>query len=90
MLPPTSFARARAADPVIEAFAAISEDGGKSFGPNWQLTTVFSNPETNGTENNWMGDYTGNTWAGSDFIAAWMDSGNDVDMQEVIGGVRLK
>jgi hypothetical protein len=30
------------------------------------------------------------TWAGEDFIAAWMDSSNGVDMQEVVGGIRLK
>ncbi len=45
-----------------QAFAAISTDGGRSF-PNTQLTKAFSNPDTNGTGNNWMGDYTGNTWA---------------------------
>jgi hypothetical protein len=73
-----------------QAFAAISDDGGQSFGKNWQLTKAFSNPQTNGTENNWMGDYTGNTWAGDTFIAAWMDSSNGVDMQEEVGGVRLK
>jgi hypothetical protein len=72
-----------------QAFAAISSDGGRTFQPNWQLTTAFSNPDTNG-DYNWMGDYTGNTWAGGDFIAAWMDSSNNVDMQELIGGVRLK
>ena len=73
-----------------QAFAAISSDGGQSFGRNWQLTKAFSNPDNNGTGNNWMGDYTGNTWAGGKFIAAWMDSSNGVDMQEVIGGIRLK
>jgi BNR/Asp-box repeat len=73
-----------------QAFAAISEDGGQSFSSNWQLTTAFSNPKNNGTGNNWMGDYTGNTWAGETFNAAWMDSSNGVDMQEVVGGVRLK
>jgi len=73
-----------------QAFAAISTDGGHSFGANWQLTKAFSNPKTNGTENNWMGDYTGNTWTGDTFIAAWMDSSNGVDMQEEVGGVRLK
>jgi hypothetical protein len=71
-----------------QAFAAISIDGGQTF-PNTQLTTAFSNPDTNGTLNNWMGDYTGNTWAGNKFIAAWMDSSNGVDMQEVVGGIRL-
>jgi len=44
----------------------------------------------NGTENNWTGDYPGNTWTGDTFIAAWMDSSNGVDMQKVIGGVRLR
>jgi hypothetical protein len=73
-----------------QAFAAISTDGGRTFGRNWQLTKAFSDPDTNGTQNNWMGDYTGNTWAGNKFIAAWMDSSNGVDMQEVIGGIRLK
>ena len=73
-----------------QAFAAISEDGGQSFGANWQLTTAFSDPRVNGTENNWMGDYTGNTWVGQEFIAAWMDSSNGTYMQEVVGGVRLK
>jgi hypothetical protein len=56
--------------------------------PNTQLTKAFSNPDQSG-DPNWMGDYTGNTWAGGDFIAAWMDSSNGVDMQEVIGGIRL-
>jgi hypothetical protein len=72
-----------------EAFGAISTDGGQTF-PNQRLTKAFSNPNNNGTGNNWMGDYTGNTWAGNDFIAAWMDSSNGVDMQEVVGGVRLR
>jgi hypothetical protein len=74
-----------------QAFAAISEDGGQSFGANWQLTTAFSNPKNNGTGDNWMGDYTGNTWKGDNvFVAAWMDSSNGVDMQEEVGGLRLK
>jgi len=73
-----------------QAFAAISEDGGQSFGANWQLTTAFSNPDVNG-DYNWMGDYTGNTWKGDNvFVAAWMDSSNGTDMQEEVGGVRLK
>jgi len=74
-----------------QAFAAISRDGGQSFRPDIQLTTAFSNPNVNGyPQNLWMGNYTGNTWAGSDFIAAWMDSSNGVDMQDVVGGIRVK
>jgi hypothetical protein len=75
-----------------QAFAAISSDGGKSFQPNVPLTKKFSNPNNNGSpDNRWMGDYAGNAWDGPDyFIAAWMDSSNGVDMQEEVGGVRLK
>ena len=73
-----------------QAIAAVSMDGGQSFGTNWQLTKASSDPRVNGTENNWMGDYSGNTWMEDTFIAAWMDSSNGVDMQEVVGGVRLK
>jgi hypothetical protein len=75
-----------------QAFAAISSDGGQSFQPNVLLTKNFSNPNNNGYPNNrWMGDYSGSTWDGPDyFIAAWMDSSNGVDMQEEVGGIRLK
>jgi hypothetical protein len=75
-----------------QAFAAISSDGGRSFQPNVQLTTKFSNPNNNGGPGNrWMGDYTGNTWDGPNyFITAWMDSSNGVDMQEEVSGIRLK
>jgi hypothetical protein len=73
-----------------QAYAAISSDGGESFQPNVQLTTAFSNPNNNGGSD-WMGDYTGNTWDGPNyFVAAWMDSSNGVDMQDVVGGIRLK
>jgi hypothetical protein len=70
-----------------QAFAAISTDGGLTF-PNTQLTKAFSNPDHGALY--WMGDYTGNTWAGGNFIAAWMDSSIVIDMQEVVGGIRLK
>lgn len=75
-----------------QPFAAISSDGGRSFhGPNVQLTAAFSNPTVNGYPgNSWMGDYTGNTWDGSNFVVAWMDSSNGINMQEVVGGIRVK
>jgi BNR/Asp-box repeat len=75
-----------------QAFAAISTDGGESFQPNVVLTQSFSNPNNNGfIDNLWMGGYTGNTWDGPNyFVAAWMDSSNGVDMQEEVGGIRLK
>ncbi|HTA23763.1 MAG TPA: sialidase family protein [Terriglobales bacterium] len=68
-----------------QAFAAISTDGGKSFQPNVQLTTAFSFPVLG------MGYYTGDAWDGPNyFVAAWMDDSNGVDMQEEVGGIRLK
>jgi len=68
-----------------QAFAAISTDGGKSFQPNVQLTTAFSEPIIG------MGNYTGDTWDGPNyFVAAWMDDSNGVDLQEEVGGIRLK
>jgi|SRR5580698_3639046 hypothetical protein len=68
-----------------QAFAAISSDGGQSFQPNARLTSGFSNPYHG------MGSYTGNTWDGPNyFIAAWMDSSNGLDMQDYVGGIRLK
>ena len=74
-----------------QAFAAISYDGGKSFGPNWQLTKAFSNPKQGFDDGLWMGDYTGNTWSGDDeFIAAWTDSSFTTYLQDVVGGVRLR
>jgi len=75
-----------------QAFAAISRDGGKTFQPNVQLTSAFSDPDVNGYPGGgWMGDYTGNAWAGpNNFLAAWMDSSNGVDMQVMVGGIRVK
>jgi hypothetical protein len=74
-----------------QAFAAFSSDGGVSFSKNYQLTTAFSNPNNNGYANQeWMGDYTGNTWAGSTFHVAWMDTSNGIDTQDVVGGIRVR
>ncbi|MBZ5574642.1 MAG: glycoside hydrolase, partial [Acidobacteriia bacterium] len=74
-----------------QPFAAISRDGGQSFGPNVQLSTGFSDPNRGGEGNGWIGDYTGNTWAGPDyFVAAWMDNSNSTYMEDVVGGIRLK
>jgi hypothetical protein len=72
-----------------QPFAAISKDGGQSFGPNVVLSQRFSDPTI---ENNthYMGDYATNTWVGSNFVSAWMDASNGVEMQDVVGGVRLR
>jgi len=72
-----------------QAFAAFSNDGGQSFLQNIQLTQAFSDPNVNGFRPDWIGDYSGNTWVGPNFIAAWADSSNGVNMQDVVGGIRL-
>ena len=72
-----------------QAFGTISSDGGKSYHPDVQLTTAFSNPNANG--NIWIGDYTGSTWAGpNNFLAAWMDNSNSYYMTDFVGGIRVK
>jgi hypothetical protein len=70
-----------------QAFAAISTDGGRTFQTNAALTPKLSNPNLNG--NDYLGDYAGNTWVGSTFLAVWPDTSNGVNFQEVIGGVKL-
>jgi len=71
-----------------QPFAAISRDGGQTFAPNIMLNSSFSNPNIGGE--NYMGDYAGNTWDGSNFIVAWMDSSNGETMVDVVGGVKLR
>lgn len=73
-----------------QAFAAVSTNGGATFGTNWQLTSAFSNPNNDGSGGTYMGDYTGNTWVGSTLYAAWMDTSNGITSQDVVGGLRLK
>jgi hypothetical protein len=73
-----------------QAFAAVSTDGGASFGTNWQLTAASSNPYNDGSGGTYMGDYTGNTWVGNTLYAAWMDTSNGISSQDVVGGLRLK
>jgi hypothetical protein len=73
-----------------QAFAAVSTNGGASFGTNWELTTALSNPNNDGSGGTYMGDYTGNTWVGNTLYAAWMDTSNGLSSQDVVGGLRLK
>jgi hypothetical protein len=70
-----------------QAFAAVSTDGGKSFSTNVALTPKLSNPNLNG--NDYLGDYAGNAWVGSTFLAVWPDTSNGVNVQDEVGGIRL-
>jgi len=71
-----------------QPFAAFSHNGGQSFGASILLNQKFSDP--NIQKETYMGDYATNTWVGSNFVSAWMDSSNGVEMQDVVGGIRLR
>ncbi|MGH9501084.1 MAG: sialidase family protein [Terriglobales bacterium] len=76
---------------LYQPFAAFSSDGGQSFGENILLSEGFSDPSRGGEGSGWIGDYTGNTWAGPNyFVAAWMDNSQTPNMEDVVGGIRLK
>jgi hypothetical protein len=76
---------------LYQPFAAISSDGGRSFGTNVVLNEDFSDPTRGGEGNGWIGNYTGNTWAGPNyFVAAWMDNSQTPYTEDVVGGIRLK
>ncbi len=71
------------------------EEFGDFFNPstgmrssNVQIASQLSNPNNDGFGGTFMGDYTGNTFAGFSFYASWTDtrSGNAADE---VGGVRL-
>jgi hypothetical protein len=71
-----------------QAFAGISADGGLTFQPNVQLTEAFSNPNTYYLGN---ASYNGAAWDGPNyFLASWMDISNGVNVQDMVGGIRLK
>jgi hypothetical protein len=64
-----------------QPFAAVSNDGGKSFGTNYQLAKHLSNPYYYS-----MGDYIGNAWSGNTLFVTWPDTRNAV-MQDYVGGL---
>lgn len=71
-----------------EAFAAVSTDGGSSFGTNEQLTSTPSNPDNDGFGGTFMGDYTGNYWRGNVLWVSWMDTSSGVNAQDHVGGFK--
>jgi hypothetical protein len=73
-------------DILYQPFAAISKDGGKSFGRNYRLAPSLSDPFY---AYGYMGDYTGNAWAGRILYAAWPDTRNSI-MQDYVGGLFVK
>ncbi|HJT57216.1 MAG TPA: sialidase family protein [Ktedonobacteraceae bacterium] len=70
-----------------EEFGTLSNNGGSSFGTNYQIASQPSNPNNDGFGGSFIGDYTGNYWNGKKLYAVWTDTrtGND---QEFIGGIK--
>jgi hypothetical protein len=67
----------------FDVYAAVSTDGGRSFGPNIRLTTTsfdpskgrFADPTTNGAAtDNFFGDYIGLAVSNGIAYAAWTDT----------------
>jgi hypothetical protein len=70
-----------------EEFGALSSDGA-SFGTNFQIASQPSNPLHDGFGGGFMGDYTGNVWAGKSLYAVWTDTRGGVNGQEFVGGIK--
>jgi hypothetical protein len=73
-----------------DAFAATSADGGATFGTNTRLSTVSSDPFNDGFGSGFMGDYTGNAWAGKKqkLYMSWPDTRTGSDTQDEVGGLK--
>jgi hypothetical protein len=69
-----------------ETFATVSTNGGTSFATDIQIASVPSNPDHDGFNGGFMGDYTGNVWAGKKLMISWMDTRNGTDCQDWVGG----
>jgi len=69
-----------------ETFATVSTNGGTKFATDLQIASVASNPLNDGFGGGFMGDYTGNVWAGKKLMISWMDTRNGTDCQDWVGG----
>lgn len=73
-----------------EAFAAVSSNGGKSFGKNYLIASQASNPKNDGFGGGFLGDYRTSIWSGSTLYASWMDTRNGSNSQDEVGGFRCR
>jgi hypothetical protein len=72
-----------------EAFGAFSPNGGNSFTTNDDLSAAPSNPFNDGFGGFFIGDYTGNAWAGTrTFYVVYTDTTTGID-QEFLAGYQL-
>jgi hypothetical protein len=66
-----------------DAFAAVSTNGGTSFGASVRVSTVSSDPFMDGFGGGFMGDYTGNIWDRNKLFQSWPDTRTGVAQDEV-------
>jgi hypothetical protein len=74
---------------LYDSYLGGSANGGASFPLNAKLTSVMSNTNDDGFGGGFMGDYTGNTIAGSTLYASWMDMRNGSFSQDYVGGYKV-
>jgi len=75
-----------ATDTNYESFAAFSTNGGVSFTKNVKLSAKPSNPNNDGFGGGFLGDYSGNFWAGVNTLyVTYTDTSTGVD-QDFLGG----
>jgi len=69
-----------------EAFAAFSRNGGATFGKNIDLSANPSDPRNDGLHGSFMGDYSGNSWAGDKrFYVSYTDTTTGVGQDFLAG-----
>lgn len=72
-----------------EAFSAASANGGSSYSTNLKLSAAPSDPFNDGFGGFFIGDYTGNAWAGTTLYVVYTDTTTGID-QEFLTGERIR
>ena len=71
-----------------EMFATFSGNGGSSFIKNFDLSAAPSNPFNDGFGGFFIGDYTGNAWAGAKtFYVTYTDTTTGIDQDFLVGAL---
>ena len=68
-----------------QPFFAYSASSGKSYSKGYALSKAKSNPNNDGFFGSFMGDYTGNAWAGNSVYQSYMDTTTNTSQDFVTG-----
>jgi outer membrane protein assembly factor BamB len=77
---------ADSANVAYQAVAAVSSNGGASFETPRVISAHSSDPSNDGFGGFFLGDYTGNAWAGNRLVVSWPDTSSGIAQDEV-GGI---